>query len=76
MHRCATALGLVGYGAWCVVYAVVALVTCVIVVFPFLVLVALDALVGERAPESSFAIAPPAPPQQPVSVPVFTRRAA
>lgn len=76
MHRCATAVGLVGYAAWCVVYAVVALVTCVIAVLPFLLLVTLDALVGERAPAGSFAIVPPAPPQQPVSVPVFTHRAA
>jgi hypothetical protein len=76
MHRCATAVGLVGYAAWCIVYAVVALVTCVIVVLPFLLLVALDALVGERAPAGSFVIAPPAPPQQPASLPRFTQRAA
>ncbi len=76
MHRCATAVGLVGYAAWCVVYAVVAVVTCVIAVLPFLLLVALDALVGERAPVGSSVIAPPAPPQQPVSVPIFTQRAA
>lgn len=76
MHRCATAVGLVGYVAGCVVYAVVALVTCVIVVLPFLLLVALDTLVGERAAAGSLAIVPPAPPQQPVSVPVFTQRAA
>ena len=76
MHRCATAVGLVGYAAWCVVYAFIALVTCVIVGLPILLLVALDAVVGERAPAGSLAIVPPAPPQQPVSVPALTRRAA
>ena len=53
MHRCARVAALVGYAAWCVVYAVVALVTCVIVGLPILLLVTLDALVGERATESS-----------------------
>jgi len=38
--------------------------------------VALDAVVGERASERSLAMVPPAPPQQPVSVPVLTHRAA
>ncbi len=76
MHRCATAVGLVGYVAWCVVYAIVALVACVIVGLPLLLLVALDAVVGDRATGSSLAIVPPAPPQQPVSVPLFTHRAA
>ena len=76
MHRCATAVGLVGYAAWCVVYAIVALVACVIVGLPLLLLFALDAVVGERAPAGSLTIVPPAPPQQPVSVPVFTHRAA
>lgn len=74
MHRCATAVGLVGYAVWCIVYAAVALVTCVIVVLPFLLLVALDALIGERTPAGPLTIVPPAPPQQPVSA--FTQRAA
>jgi hypothetical protein len=76
MHRCGRAAALVGYAAWCVVYAVVALVTCVIVGLPILLLVTLDALVGERAPDSSFTMVPPAPPQQPVSVRTLTHRAA
>jgi hypothetical protein len=76
MHQCAKAAGLVGFAVWCVVYLSVALVVCVIFVLPFLLLVALDALVGERAPEGALTVAPPAPPQQPVAVAIWSRQAA
>ena len=76
MHRCARAVGLVGFAVWCVVYALVALVVCVISVLPLLLLVALDAIVGERAPEGELTVVPPAPPQQPVAVSIWSRRAA
>lgn len=76
MHRCTRVVGLAGFAAWWVVYLLVALVVCVIFVLPFLLVVALDALVGERAPEDALTVAPPAPPQQPVATTIWSRRAA
>jgi hypothetical protein len=76
MHRCTRAAGFVGFAACCVVYLSVALVVCVILVLPFLLLVALDALVGERAPQRALTVAPPAPPQQPVAMTLWSHRAA
>jgi hypothetical protein len=76
MHRCRIAAWLVGVVVWGVAYAVVSLVICVIFVLPFLFVLALDALVGERRAPNVIKIAPPAPPQRPKSVAFATRRAA
>jgi len=76
MHRWERAAALAGFAVWCVAYALVTIVVCVILVFPFLLLVALDALVGEPVPVGPLAAVPPAPPRQPIAVPVLSRRAA
>ena len=76
MHRWERAAALAGFAVWCVAYVLVTVVVCVILVLPFLVLVALDALVGEPVPVETLAAVPPAPPQQPIAVPVWSRRAA
>lgn len=76
MRRCRMAAGLVGLAAGCVAYAVIAFVICLTFAVPFGLLFALDALVGERAPKRVMAIAPPAPPQQPIAVPSPARLAA
>jgi hypothetical protein len=75
MYRCARAAGFLGFAVWGVVYVLVLLVVC-ISVLPFLLLFALDALVGERAPEGALTFVPPAPPRQPVAVSTWSRSAA
>jgi hypothetical protein len=76
MHRSARAAAGTGYAVSRVVVAVVAFVVCVIFVLPFLLLVVLDELVGERAPMRTLTVVPPAPPQRPAEVPVWSHRAA
>ena len=72
MHRWEKAASAVGLLIWLLVSAVITLVACVVFLLPFLVLVALDAIVGDRRAD---AVAPPAPPRQPFSV-SWARRAA
>jgi hypothetical protein len=54
----------------------VAFVVCVVFILPFLLLVVIDELVGERAPRGALTVVPPAPPRRPAAVPVWSHRAA
>jgi hypothetical protein len=75
MHRCAKVASFVGFLAWLLVSALITLVACVVFLLPFLIMLGLDALVGDRAGESLTA-SPPAPPRQPFAVSSWPRRAA
>jgi hypothetical protein len=76
MHRCAKAASFVGLLVWLLVSALITLVSCVVFLLPFLLLLALDALVGDRAEYNAFSVSPPAPPQRPFAVSRWSRRAA
>ena len=76
MHRCAKAAAGAGYAVSRVVVVLIAFVVCVVFVLPFLLLVVLDELVGERAPMRTLTVVPPAPPRRPATAPVWSHRAA
>jgi hypothetical protein len=78
-HRCGRAAEFVGCAASTTVALLVVfvgVVICAIFVLPFLLLFALDELIGERATTGVLTIVPPGPPQQPAAVPAWARRAA
>jgi hypothetical protein len=76
MHRCAKAASFVGLVVWLLVSALITLVSCVVFLLPFLLLLALDALVGDQAEYDALSAAPPVPPQPPFTVSRWSRRAA
>jgi hypothetical protein len=75
MHRCEKAASAVGLVIWLFVSAVITVVACVVFLLPFLLMVVLDVIVGDRAEADPLTVAPPAPPQQPFAV-SWARRAA
>ena len=76
MHRCAKAASFVGVVVWFLVSVLITLVSCVVFLLPFLLMLALDALVGDRAEDHALSVSPPAPPQRPFAVSRWARRAA
>jgi hypothetical protein len=76
MHRCEKAASFVGLVLWLLVSALITLVSCVVFLLPFVLLLALDALLGDRSADDALTVSPPAPPQQPFAVPRWSRRAA
>jgi hypothetical protein len=76
MRRCGIAAGVIGFAVWCIAHALVSLVIWIIVAVPIGLLLAFDALAGERSISPTLTAVPPAPPRQPVAVPAPTRLAA
>jgi hypothetical protein len=52
------------------------LVSCVVFLLPFVLMLVLDALVGDGPANDAITVTPPAPPRQPFAVSRWSRRAA
>jgi hypothetical protein len=76
MHRCEQAASFVGCVVWLLVSALITLVSCVVFLLPFVLMLVLDALVGDGPANDAITVTPPAPPRQPFAVSRWSRRAA
>jgi hypothetical protein len=76
MHHCEKVASFVGFVIWFLVSALITVLSSVVFLLPFLLMLALDALVGDRAERDALSVSPPAPPQQPFAVSTWSQRAA
>ncbi|MDQ1532913.1 MAG: hypothetical protein QOF28_674 [Actinomycetota bacterium] len=76
MHRCAKAVSFLGLLVWLLVSALITLVSCIVFLLPFLLMLALDAIVGDQTEYDALSASPPAPPQRPFALSRWSRRAA